>query len=167
MSMMTPQFIVAQKSELGNVYSYVFIYKGMQNRIFGGPGGFSSVNYTPAGLIDGRPTKNWRSHGHQEQMISTKFCHKEQKENDLELTRRMKKEEEKARKTREEANRLGTVTLITSVEQITAQGMTVAKLQDQLDVMKSIWNDKEIQVKSQIPRKASHQGNMKGYIVDT
>ncbi|KAJ7582028.1 hypothetical protein C8J56DRAFT_894860 [Mycena floridula] len=51
----------------------------------------------------------------------------------------------------------GTVTLITSVKQIIAQGMTVAKLQDQLDVMKSIWNDKEIQVKSQIPRKADKQ----------
>jgi hypothetical protein len=83
---------------------------------------------------------------------------REQKEFDLRVAQmRREREVEKARKIREELDRLGKVELISHIDEINAAGMTVAKLQDQLDVLKIVWKDTDIPLKSHIPKKADKQ----------
>ncbi|KAJ7589794.1 hypothetical protein C8J56DRAFT_784151 [Mycena floridula] len=83
---------------------------------------------------------------------------KAQKEFDLRLAEMKRdKELEKARKIREEADRLRAVVLITHRDQIFTKDMTIPHLQDQLDILKALWDDKEIPLKSHIALKADKQ----------
>ncbi|KAJ7588295.1 hypothetical protein C8J56DRAFT_890101 [Mycena floridula] len=81
----------------------------------------------------------------------------------------MKKEKEleKAQEVHDEVDQLGKVTLITdithitTVNPVTGKTLTVPMLQDQLDVLKALWKDPEILLKSHIPLKTQKQEALK------
>ncbi|SJL16076.1 uncharacterized protein ARMOST_19592 [Armillaria ostoyae] len=82
----------------------------------------------------------------------------EQKEFDVKFTA-MKREKaaEKERRAKEVLDHLTSVPLIDTVDEVRKQGMTIKKLDEQLDVLRKIWKDTKIPLKSHIPWKEDKQ----------